>query len=114
MDRQTVRSNVGRAVELTLGINVRGKESSRSGGTYRRSICRLIGRSRIGIQTLPSPWKGLLALRKIVVQSAEGSWIAAVYAARPGAVGGWIRDALAVRGSGVAKLPGTQSASLLQ
>ena len=104
MDRQTVRRNVGRAVELTLGINVDGKESSRGGGSYRRSICPLIGRSGTEIQTLPSPWKGLLALKSVAVHSAEGSWIAALYAARLSAVGGRIREILAVRGSGFAEM----------
>ena len=86
-----------------------------------RTDCRreggLIGRSRIGIQTLPTPWNGLLAYRRIAVHSAVGSWIAALLgeqanahtianAARLGAVGGWIRDTLAVRGSGVAEVAG--------
>ena len=86
-------------------------------GTSGRSVRRFIGRSRIGIQTLPTPWKGLLALRKVAVHSAEGSWIAALLggrahthtianAARLRAEGGWIRDALAVRGSGVAEVAG--------
>ena len=81
-----------------------GKRAARGGGTNGRSVRRLIGRSRIGIQTIASPWNRLLSLRCVAVHSAEGSWIAALYAARLGAVGGWIRETLAVRGSGFAEV----------
>ena len=81
-----------------------GKRAARGGGTNGRSVRRLIGRSRIGIQTIASPWNRLLSLRCVAVQSAEGSWIAALYAAKLGAVGGWIRETLAVRGSGFAEV----------